>query len=392
MSGLRFTVDFARGKARLGRLVTPRVELETPVFMPVGTQATVKSVLPRDTWDTGSRIILCNAYHLYLRPGTRAIKDAGGLHAFMDWPGAILTDSGGFQIMSLGHMVRVDDGGASFRSHIDGSPVRFTPEDAVFSQVDMGADIIMCLDQCASYPVSRGAAAESARRTLLWAERARGVSIPEKQALFGIVQGSTFKDLRQECARGLASMDFPGYALGGLSVGEPKDEFYDLVGYTAGFLPEDKPRYLMGVGHPVDLVAGALMGIDMFDCVLPTRNARHGRAFTFQGPLNLRNATNAGDYLPLEEDCDCPACRGFSRAYVRHLLVAKESLAWTLLTLHNLRFFQRLMERLRASIREGTGEELLREMERLYPVSENQGSRQRFTRKVCRSTGGDGNP
>jgi queuine tRNA-ribosyltransferase len=374
MPGVRFTVEFARGNARLGRLVTPHAEFETPAFMPVGTQATVKSVLPEDVWETGSRIILSNAYHLYLRPGTEVIRQAGGLHAFMNWPGAILTDSGGFQVMSLAHLVSVDDGGASFRSHVDGSPVRFAPDDSVRAQVELGADIIMCLDQCVPYPVSRDAAAEAMKRTVLWAAKARQVAVPDRQALLGIVQGSTFPDLREECSRALASMDFPGYALGGFSVGEPKAESYRLIGHTVGFLPESKPRYLMGVGHPADLVAGALRGVDMFDCVLPTRNARHGRAFTFQGPLNLRNAEHAADGSPLEEGCDCPACQGFSRAYVRHLLVAGESLAWTLLTLHNLRFFQRLMDRIRSSIREGSQEDLLREMERLYPVSEKAGN------------------
>lgn len=367
---LRFAVDFTRGNARLGKLSTPHGEILTPVFMPVGTQATVKSVLPRDVWDTGSRIIVANAYHLYLRPGTETIRRAGGIHAFMNWPGAVLTDSGGFQVMSLGHMVSVDDGGVSFRSHIDGSPVRFTPEDSVKAQVDMGADIIMCLDQCVPYPASRETAAEAMRRTLLWAGQAKDTPVPSGQAPFGIVQGSTFKDLREECAASLAEMDFPGYAIGGLSVGEPKDEFEDVLARTAELLPQDKPRYLMGVGHPVDLIRGALLGVDMFDCVLPTRNARHGRAFTFQGPLNMRNARHATGESPIEDGCDCPACRGFSRAYIRHLLAAEESLAWTLITLHNLRFFQRFMEALRSSINEGTETSFKEEMERLYPVRE----------------------
>ena len=370
MPDLRFEIQKSRGKARLGRLYTPHGEIVTPVFMPVGTQATVKSALPQDVWDTGSRLILSNAYHLFLRPGTATVRDAGGLHSFMNWPGATLTDSGGFQIMSLGHMVKVDDGGASFRSHIDGSPIRFSPEDSVRAQVDIGADIIMCLDQCVSHPVSRDAAKDAMRRTSLWARRQRDEEVPDEQALFGIVQGSMFKDLRKESAEELAAMDFPGYALGGFSVGESKQEFYDVLDYTAGFLPREKPRYLMGVGHPLDLVQGVLSGVDMFDCVLPTRNARHGRVFTFSGPLNMRNAVHAGDYSPLEQGCDCPACRGFSRAYIRHLLFAEESLAWTLLTLHNLRFFQRFMERLRSAIMEDTATSFREEMERLYPVGE----------------------
>jgi len=367
---VEFIVEFVRGEARLGRLRTAHGEIATPVFMPVGTQATVKSVLPRDVWDTGSRIVLSNAYHLYLRPGTEAVRDAGGLHAFMGWPGAILTDSGGFQIMSLAKLVSVDDGGASFRSHIDGSEIRFTPEDAVRAQVDLGSDIMMCLDECAPYPATRAEAKEAAERTVLWAKKAASVRVPKTQALFAIVQGSVFKDLREKCAEQLISLDFPGYAIGGLSVGEPKEEFFDLVGFTASMLPRDKPRYLMGVGHPVDLVKGAMLGVDMFDCVLPTRNARHGRAFTFFGPMNLKNSKYARDFSPLEEGCDCLACRGFSRAYIRHLMVSRESLAWTLLTVHNLRFFQRLMERVRRGISDGTLADLLAEVERLYPVGE----------------------
>lgn len=370
MADLRFEVELTQGRARLGHLRTPHGEFPTPVFMPVGTQATVKSVLPRDVWDTGSRIILSNAYHLFLRPGTETVKRLGGLHSFMNWPGSILTDSGGFQIMSLGHMVKVDDGGASFRSHIDGSLIRYTPEDSVRTQIDIGSDIMMCLDQCVPYPVGREEAADAMRRTGLWARRQRDLDVPEKQALFGIVQGSMYKDLRRQSAEELAAMDFPGYALGGFSVGESKKEFYDVLDYTAGFLPEDRPRYLMGVGHPLDLIQGALSGVDMFDCVLPTRNARHGRVFTFQGPLNMRNAKWAMDTSPIEDGCDCPACRGFSKAYIRHLLIAEETLASTLLTLHNLRFFQRFMERLRTSIREGCVATFREEMEKIYPVSE----------------------
>lgn len=365
---LAFTSHFQRGKARLGRVQTPHGEFDTPVFMPVGTQATVKSVLPRDVWDTGSKMILSNAYHLYLRPGAASVKEAGGLHKFMNWRGSMLTDSGGFQVMSLGSMVKVTDEGASFRSHIDGSPVFFSPEVSVKAQVDIGADIIMCFDQCVPYPVSKESAREAMIRTTGWAERAKAVDVPTSQALFGIVQGSVWTDLRRESALALSRLDFPGYALGGLAVGEPKREFYEMVKFTTDYLPEDKPRYLMGVGHPVDLVEGALNGVDMFDCVLPTRNARHGRAFTFEGGLNLRNQRHASDYGPLEAICDCPTCREFSRAYIRHLLVAGESLASTLITIHNLRFFQRLMERLRESIREGKEVSFRQEVEAAYPI------------------------
>ncbi len=363
-------VDSKHDNARLGRLVTAHGTVATPVFMPVGTQATVKSVLPRDVYETGSGLILSNAYHLYLRPGTEIVRLAGGLHKFMGWPGALLTDSGGFQIMRFGHTVKVDDGGATFRSHIDGRAIRFTPENSVKAQVDLGADIIMCLDECVPYPVTHKAAKDAVRRTSLWARRQREIEIDEHQALFGIVQGSTFEDLRKESALELGDLNFPGYALGGFSVGESKTQFYEIMDYTVRLLPCEKPRYLMGVGHPLDLIRGALLGVDMFDCVLPTRNARHGRAFTFQGALNLRNASHIDDFMPLEEGCDCAACRGFSRAYIRHLLSAGESLAWTLLTVHNLRFFQRFMARLRSAIADGSAENFYSEMERLYPIKE----------------------
>jgi len=356
------------GEGRVGRLLTPHGEIETPCFMPVGTQGTVKSLLPQNVWASGTRLILANAYHLYLRPGPQVVEKAGGLHSFMNWPGAILTDSGGFQILSLGHLVSISDEGAAFRSHIDGSLIRFTPEDSVRVQKALGSDIIMCLDQCTPYPIEFRQAREAADRTVLWAKKARRVELPENQALFGIVQGSVYPDLRKECALRLRELDFPGYAIGGLSVGEPKAEFYAMVSFTASFLPKDRPRYLMGVGHPLDIVQGVSFGVDMFDCVLPTRNARHGRAFTFQGPLNLKNTGFKEDFGPVEEGCDCETCQGFSRAYIRHLLAAGESLAWTLLSIHNLRFFQRLMEKVRESLMKGTLSRLKEDMERLYPV------------------------
>ncbi len=367
---LVFSCNYQRGKARLGTIRTVHGEFETPVFMPVGTQATVKSVLPEDVLRTGSKIILSNAYHLYLRPGTETVKAAGGLRRFMNWKGSTLTDSGGFQVMSLGSTVKVTDEGASFRSHIDGSEVFFSPEISVRAQVDIGADIIMCFDQCVPYPVSKEVARKAMVRTTLWAERAKSVPVPRSQALFGIVQGSVWTDLRKESALSLSRLDFPGYAIGGLAVGEPKKDFYEIVRSTVGYLPEDKPRYLMGVGHPLDLIEGSLSGVDMFDCVLPTRNARHGRAFTFEGGLNIRNRKFAGDYGPLEESCDCVTCKGFTRAYLRHLLVAGETLASTLLTIHNLRFFQRLMERIRESILEGTEERLRESILEVYPFRE----------------------
>ncbi|MGI6620570.1 MAG: tRNA guanosine(34) transglycosylase Tgt [Bacillota bacterium] len=368
MSQLKFDVTYSRGNSRIGELNTSRGGFKTPVFMPVGTQATVKSLLPEEVWDTGTRIILCNAYHLFLRPGPDVVRQAGGLHRFMNWPGSILTDSGGFQIMSLAHMVSISDEEATFRSHIDGSLVRFSPEEAVRIQVALGADLIMCLDHLTGWPVSLDVAREAMERTLLWARRSKQVPIQAHQSLFGIVQGSIYPELRRRCALELAAMDFPGYALGGLSVGESKEEFYDILHYTCEFLPADKPRYLMGVGHPVDLIEGVMAGIDMFDCVLPTRNARHGRAFTFAGPLNLKNARFAADFVPIEEGCDCKACAGFSRAHIRHLFSAKESLAWTLVSIHNIRFFQRLMDRIRQAVLQGTLGSLREEMEVLYPI------------------------
>lgn len=368
MTQLRFEVNVDISGARLGRLITPHGEVDTPVFMPVGTQATVKAVLPRDVWSTGTRLILANAYHLFLRPGTPIIKDAGGIHRFMSWPGAVLTDSGGFQVMSLGHLVSVSDEGTRFRSHIDGRLVHFTPEDCVKAQVDIGADIIMCLDQCTAYPVDEAGARDAVKRTVAWARRCKRVEVPDSQALFGIVQGSVYPELRKECALRLVEIGFSGYALGGFSVGEPKELFYDMLSYTVQYLPADRPRYLMGVGHPLDIVYGVSSGIDMFDCVLPTRNARHGRAFTFLGPLNLRNAACAVDHSPIEEGCDCLACQqGFSRAYIRHLLVSEESLGWTLITLHNLRFFQRFMVKLREAVQRATLQSFRDEIARLYP-------------------------
>lgn len=372
-SGFAFKVTRRIGRARIGVLYTPHGQIETPVFMPVGTQGTIKACSPDDVWAQGVRIILSNAYHLFLRPGVDVIQKAGGLHSFMKWPGAILTDSGGFQIFSLGRMVSVTDEGAVFRSHIDGSLVRFTPEDAIQAQKAIGSDICMCLDQCTTYPISEQEAKEAARRTVFWARRAKMVPLGDGQALFGIVQGSTYPELRRECALSVCDLDFSGYAIGGLSVGEAKDTFYEMVSLTASLLPEEKPRYLMGVGHPLDLVKGVSLGVDMFDCVLPTRNARHGRAFTFEGALNLRNASYREDFRPLEEGCDCYACRSYSRSYIRHLLVANESFAWTLLSLHNIRFFQRLMAKIKENLISGTLDSLEKCIKEKYPFKADCG-------------------
>lgn len=367
MRKFEFIIEDKSGPARTGRLDTPHGQIATPVFMPVGTRATVKSLTPNQVWETGARMLLSNAYHLYLRPGHKAIEALGGLHSFMGWPGAILTDSGGFQIISLGGLVAIEDEAVQFKSHIDGSLVTFTPEQSVKTQVALGADIIMCLDQPVHYPASREQTADATRRTVLWAKRSKEIAVPDHQALFGIVQGSVYTDLREWCVRELCRLDFPGYAIGGLSVGEPVGEFYRVMRETAAMLPEDRPRYLMGVGHPLDLVEGAAAGIDMFDCVLPTRNARHGRAYTFAGSLNLKNAVYRNDPSPLEEGCPCYTCSKFSRGYIRHLLQEDELLGSTLLTIHNLRFFFRLMERIRSGIRSNRMESVREEVRRVYP-------------------------
>lgn len=368
MKNLKFELAQIKGEARLGKLKTPHGSFETPVFMPVGTLANVKAVMPKDLWGTGSKICLANAYHLYLRPGAQTVADAGGLHRFMGWEGAILTDSGGFQIMSLGKNVKVEDAGVSFRSHIDGREICFTPEISIGAQTLLGADIIMAFDHLIPYPSDYSTALDATKRTLFWARRCRNVEIGEHQSLFGIVQGSIYPDLRQRCAKVLGEMDFAGYGLGGFSVGEPKSEFYDGVSLTTECLPKAKPRYLMGVGHPADLVNGVLRGVDMFDCVLPTRNARHGRAFTFEGYYNLKSAGFKDDLRPIEEGCDCAACKSFSRAYLRHLFNSRETLSWTLLSIHNLRFFQRLMEKIRGAVAQDSLQNLRRQIEKVYPI------------------------
>jgi queuine tRNA-ribosyltransferase len=339
--------------ARTAVFETPHGRLLTPVFAPVGTQATVKTLTPRDLSEIGATLVLSNTYHLYLRPGTKLVADFGGLHSFMGWPGPMLTDSGGFQVFSLAQMRKLDPDGVTFRSHIDGSLHRFTPESAVASQEDLGADIIMCLDECAE-PLDRRYNEEALARTHAWAARCRAAQRRRDQALFGIVQGGIFSDLRVESARTLRGLDFPGYAIGGLSVGETKAQMYAALDVTVPELPTDKPRYLMGVGAPEDIVEGVARGVDIFDCVLPTRVARNGGLLTPQGRLNLRNARYAADPLPVEPGCDCYACQHFSRAYLRHLLKTEEILGLHLATVHNLRFMTKLMAQIRQQIAAGT--------------------------------------
>lgn len=340
-------------RARVGRLTTPHGVVNTPVFMPVGTQATVKAVPPRDLKEIGAEIILGNTYHLYLRPGHDLVEEAGGLHQFMNWDGSILTDSGGFQVFSLSSLNRISEEGVLFHSHIDGSRHFFSPERAIAIENALGADIIMAFDECTPYPCEHSYAKEAMERTHRWAMRSKQAhKRPDTQALFGIIQGSTYADLRQESAKLLVDLDFPGYGIGGLSTGEPKPLMYEMLEVTVPLIPKDKPRYLMGVGSPDCLMEGTIRGVDMFDCVLPTRVARNGTAFTSQGRVVIRNATYARDFSPLDPNCDCYACRNFTRAYLRHLIKAQEILAYQLLSIHNLRYLISIMQGLRQAILE----------------------------------------
>lgn len=339
--------------ARRGRVHTPHQVIETPVFMPVGTQATVKTMAPWELEEIGAQIILSNTYHLHLRPGEELVKRAGGLHEFMKWNGAVLTDSGGFQVFSLAKLRKITDEGVQFRSHHDGSPRFFSPESVMAIENALGADIMMAFDECPPYPATREYLETSLRRTLDWARRCKvSHRRPEEQALFGIVQGGALRDLRKQSVEALCEIDFPGYGIGGLSVGEPKEVMYEVLEYTTPWLPKDKPRYLMGVGAPDDLFEGVQRGVDMFDCVLPTRIARNGTVFTHRGKLVLKNAQYQEDFLPLDVDCDCRVCRTFSRAYLRHLLKTDEVLGIRLTSYHNLYFLVHLMENIRTAIEE----------------------------------------
>jgi len=336
--------------ARVGRIYTPHGVFDTPMFMPVGTQATVKAVSPDELKAMGASIVLSNTYHLYLRPGADLVAEAGGLHKFMKWDGGILTDSGGFQVFSLGPLRKITEEGVSFRSHIDGSKHFLSPEKAIEVQMALGADIIMAFDECVPYPAEFEYARASTERTTRWAERCQKAHTRKDQALFGIVQGGMYKDLRTKSAQDLVKMDFPGYAVGGLSVGEPKQLMYEMLEHTVPQLPHNKPRYLMGVGTPDCLVEGVMHGIDMFDCVFPTRVARNGTAMTSKGRLVVKNAQYARDFRPIDADCDCYTCRNFSRAYVRHLLKTEEIFGLRLTTIHNLHFLIHFMKKMRQAI------------------------------------------
>lgn len=369
-----YKITAKNDRARTGIFSTPHGELITPVFAPVGTQATVKTLTPGHLEEINASLVLSNTYHLYLRPGDELVCDMGGLHRFMQWHKPMLTDSGGFQVFSLSQTRKVDDEGVTFKSHIDGSIHRFTPEKSIAIQENLGADIIMAFDEC-SDPNDLDYIRQAMERTHRWAERSLEAKTRPDQALFGIVQGGIDPTLRTESAKFIASLDTPGIAIGGLSVGETKKEMHDTLDVVTPLLPEDKPRYLMGVGTPEDLINGVLRGIDIFDCVLPTRLARHHSAFSPEGRLNLMNASFARDGHPIDETCDCYSCRTFTRSYIRHLIVAKELLAGTLISIHNLRALIRLMENIRVFIADGSFEsrapELLRQWSNNAKRAEN---------------------
>jgi queuine tRNA-ribosyltransferase len=356
LTDLKFRLIAQDGKARAGLLETDHGTIETPIFMPVGTQGSVKAIENRELEEVGAQIILGNTYHLYLRPGMEIIEQAGGFHQFIGWRKPILTDSGGYQIFSLSDLRKIDEEGATFRSHIDGSTHFFTPESVIQIERQLGSDIMMVLDECTPYPCDFEYAKRSNEMTLRWAERCRSAFETHRalydhsQALFGIVQGSTFREIREMSARALVSMDFDGYALGGLSVGEPAEAMYDTVEYTEQFMPPSKPRYLMGVGLPENILESIERGMDMFDCVVPTRNGRNAMIFTRQGTINIKNAVFKSDFGPMDEQCGCYACRNYTRAYIRHLFQMKEILGLQLATIHNLSFYLWLVKQARLAI------------------------------------------
>lgn len=347
---MEFDLLTEEGSARRGRLAFPRGNIETPAFMPVGTYGTVKGMLPRDIESIGAEIVLGNTFHLMLRPGTQVIQAHGDLHDFMQWQKPILTDSGGFQVFSLGDMRKITEKGVSFRSPVDGSPVFIDPETSMQVQRDLGSDIVMIFDECTPYPATQTEARTSMELSLRWAARSKAAHGDSPSALFGIVQGGMYESLRDISLQGLTDIGFDGYAIGGLSVGEPKEEMIKVLDYLPAKMPKDKPRYLMGVGKPEDIVEAVLRGVDMFDCVMPTRNARNGHLFTSHGVIKIRNAKHRHDTQPLDSECDCYTCSNFSRSYLHHLDKCGEILGAQLNTIHNLRFYQTLMDGLRAAI------------------------------------------
>ncbi|WP_323612010.1 tRNA guanosine(34) transglycosylase Tgt [Erysipelothrix enhydrae] len=357
-------------KARLTTIETHHGTVETPMFMPVGTLASVKFLSPEDLRKIGSQVILSNTYHLWLRPGEDVVRQAGGLHKFMNYNGPILTDSGGFQVFSLGKIRTISEEGVEFRSHLSGEKLFLTPEKAIQVQNALGPDIMMSFDECPPYPATYEYMKNSVERTIRWAARGKAAhQNPETQALFGIVQGGKYADLREHCAKELVAMDFPGYSIGGTSVGEPKDVMWQMIDHTIDFLPEDKPRYLMGVGSVDAIFEGVLRGVDMFDCVLPTRIARHGTAMTSTGRVNIKNKKWEYDFSPLDENCDCECCQNYTKSYLRHLIRCNEGFGMRLLSIHNLRFLLKLMEDIREAIKEDRLLELRDEVYESYGIT-----------------------
>jgi len=370
-TNFQFELIAQDGRARAGIFHTPHGDLHTPVFAPVGTQATVKALTPAQLSELGASLVLANTYHLYLRPGDQLVAEMGGLHEFMNWRKPILTDSGGFQVFSLASSRKVDENGVIFKSHIDGSEHIFTPEKSIAIQENLGADIIMAFDECAE-PYDREYNLQAMQRTHAWAMRCKEAKRRDDQALFGIVQGGVFPDLRRMSAEFIADLDFPGNAIGGLSVGETKAEMNAMLEVVDPILPEDKPRYLMGVGTRLDFINAVMRGVDIFDCVLPTRLARHHAAMTKEGRLNMMNAQYANDPRPIEEGCTCYACQNFTRAYIRHLIVARELLAATLLSIHNIHHLLQMMQKIRQAIIEGSFADLTSDFLSKHAANENE--------------------
>ena len=370
---MQFKVSATDGKARRGEMQFPRGKVQTPAFMPVGTYGTVKGMLPRDIVEIGAEMILGNTFHLMLRPGTEVIKAHGDLHDFTQWHGPILTDSGGFQVFSLGDMRKITEEGVKFKSPIDGSPVFIDPETSIQVQRDLGSDVVMIFDECTPYPATEKEAEVSMQLSLRWAQRSKDAHGESPSALFGIVQGGMYESLRDQSLAGLVDIDFDGFAIGGLSVGEPKEDMLRVLDHLADTMPADKPRYLMGVGKPADLVEGVRRGIDMFDCVMPTRNARNGHLFTSTGVIKIRNAKHRHDTTALDADCDCYTCTNFSRGYLHHLEKCGEMLSAQLNTIHNLRFYQTLMAGLRDAIAEGQLDALADEFYRKQAIGDGGG-------------------
>ena len=360
--GLKFEIDKKIGKSRLGRLITKHGTVHTPAFMPVGTCGTVKAMMPESVAATGAEILLGNTYHLMLRPGADLVEKMGGLHKFMNWDKPILTDSGGFQVMSLSGLRKIKEEGVTFRSHVDGTQFFLSPEESMKIQHKLDSNITMCFDECTPYPSTYEDCAKSMRMSMRWAQRSKDAFIDrDGYGIFGIQQGNVFKDLRAESAEALKKIGFDGYAIGGLAIGEGQEKMFEVLDYAPEMLPEDKPRYLMGVGRPDDIVGAVLRGVDMFDCVMPTRSGRTAQAFTKYGPINVKNARHREDYRPLEEGCDCPLCSHYSRAYIHHLHKCNEILGVMLLSWHNVRYYERLMQGLRDAIKNDTLEQFVAE-------------------------------